>query len=104
VGAVHPVVEGARQDHGLQAATHRLRVQLGIPRAHGLAFVVQHADQAEGEIAHLGGLRADLRAVDGARRIELQVAEIRRVARPTRRLRHAQRQRRGVLHQCLPSG
>ena len=32
------------QDHGPEAATQRLGVQLRIPRTHGLAVVVQHPD------------------------------------------------------------
>ncbi|MNE44752.1 hypothetical protein D3C80_1389950 [compost metagenome] len=98
MGAVHPVVEGARQDHGPQAAPQGVGVQAGIPGADGPTFVVQDADQAEGVIAHLGGRGAHVGAIDGAGGVQLQVAEIRRVAGAARRLRHAQRQGRGVLH------
>ena len=51
LAAIHPVVEGAGQDHGLEAATQRLGVQFGVPRADGLAVIVQHADQPEGMVA-----------------------------------------------------
>ncbi len=53
MGAEHPLVEQALEEHGAQAGLERLRVELGVPRADRLARLVQHAYQCVGEIAHL---------------------------------------------------
>ena len=82
VGAMHPVVEGAGQDHGLEAATQGLGIQLRIPRTDRLAVIVQHPDQPEGVIPHLKRGGRDLGAFHHAGGVELQMAEVGGVAGP----------------------
>jgi len=89
--------EGAGQDHGLQAATKCLGVQARIPRPDGVSILVQHPDQSKGVIAHLIGRRRNLRPIHGSGGVHRQMAKIRRVARPTRGFRHAQRKGATVL-------
>ena len=106
VSAMHPVVEGAGQDHGLEAPTQGLGVQFRIPRADGLAVIGQHADQPEGMVAHVEGLRGNLGTLHHAGGVQLQMTEVRRVSGPARRLGHTQRKGLGIglFHSVLPFG
>ena len=86
--ALHAVVEDAREQHVAQAHLQVLGLEARIPLAHGLVFVVEHAHQSHGHFFHVAGAGIDVGLVDGAGGRQLDVAEVRLVARPRGRLRN----------------
>jgi hypothetical protein len=65
-------------------------IEVRVPRADGLVRIVEHAHQVEGQrrdVAHGGG---HLRPRHRARGRERNIAEVRLVAGPRRRMRHVQ--------------
>ncbi len=96
--AVHAVVEGAHQQHRPEAADQQRGLQPGIPIADRLALVVQHPDQAVGEIMGLFRRATDVRPWQRPRRRDLHDAQVDGVARPPGGLGNVQAERDGVLH------
>ena len=74
----HPLVKGAGQDHVLQTLAQDVGVQLRVPRADRLVVVVQHPDQAVGQVAHVGGIGVDgrTRRVSGGRQDPVAVVRL----------------------------
>ena len=91
--AEHAVVEGARQHHAAQHALDALDRQARVPRADRLALGIEHADQAERQIAQRRRVRVDRGTGHAARLGEDHVVERHGIARPEFRLGHMERQR-----------
>ncbi|MNS74052.1 hypothetical protein D3C72_1075150 [compost metagenome] len=73
------------------------------PRAQGIAFVVQHPDQAVGDISGIGGFYIDGRFTDLAGIVQTQVGKISLAAWPAGRLGHMQTQGGVLVHAFLRS-
>ena len=86
LGAIHAVVVGAGDHHRAQPGQQGLRRQPRVPRPHGLAVVVQHPDQAIGQLAHGGRRGGDVGPRHGARMGDIDAAEIGRLPGPRLRL------------------
>ncbi len=103
--AIHPVVEGADQQHVAQPLDHHRWLQPRRPGADSVALVVQHPDQAAGQIVGVLGVAADVGTRQDAGRRHLHGAEVDRVAGPPFGLRDVQAQRDRVLHRAtFPCG
>ena len=89
---LHARVEGPQRHHVAQALEQLLVGQQPGPRADRLALAVEHPDDRKGEIADVARIDVDLGARHGAGLGDRHVGEIRRAARPNRRLRHVQAQ------------
>ena len=94
--AVHAVVEDAHRDHVAEHLAQCVSVELRVPRTHGLVVVAEHADEVRGERMRFRRWSSDIGTRGSARRGNLQRREIRRVARPERRLGHMQGELRPV--------
>ncbi|MNG12854.1 hypothetical protein D3C84_964910 [compost metagenome] len=94
----HACVEDAGLEHRAQAAQQLLAAQFRIPRADGVALLVEHAHQAVGQVAGRGGFHVDGRLAHGAGGRQVQVGEIGLAARSPGGLRHVQMQGRVVSH------
>jgi hypothetical protein len=79
-----------RQQHVPQADLQLRRVEVRVPGADRAVLRVEDPHEAVRQVADLPGADADVRALDRARRGQLEIAEIRRVARTGGRLRHVQ--------------
>ena len=102
--AVHPLVEGAGQDHRLQPVDLRLPVEIGRPRPPRRTLIIQHPDELEGHVPHGLGGRLHGRAAHLPCAGEGEAGEVGRLARATARLRNMQAQ--GVVrrHAAIRSG
>ncbi len=76
LGNHHAAVEDARLEHGAHACTQDLQRHAFGPGAKGLALVVEHADQAAGQIGSVGGFNVDGGLADLAGIGQAQVAEV----------------------------
>ena len=97
----HAVVEGAGQHHRPQRPPQRLGLELRVPWPDRLAVIVEHADEAIGEVAGLGRLGFDRRPRRRARFGELEITEVGRVARAEARLGDVQREGDVLFHALL---
>ncbi|MCY1299390.1 hypothetical protein D9M69_355050 [compost metagenome] len=100
----HPRVEDARLEHRAQAAQQLLVAQLRVPRADGLAVLVEHADQAVGQVAGVRRLDVHRRLAHRAGLGQVQVGEIGLAARPPGGFGDVQAQGGVVGHGCGVSG
>ncbi|MNG00840.1 hypothetical protein D3C84_837930 [compost metagenome] len=73
------------------------------PWAQGIAFIVQYADQAIGDIRGIGGFYIDGRFTDLAGIVQTQVGKISLAAWPAGRLGHMQTQGGVLVHAFLRS-
>ncbi len=82
LGALHAIIEQARQQHVPQPAAECLGRQPGIPRSDGAPRVVEHPDEFLGERHRVAHWDVDGRARHCARLGQAHVAKIRFLARP----------------------
>jgi len=59
-----------------QADLQVVRVEVRVPRAHGLVVVVEHAHEIDGQVADVAHAGVDVGASHGTGRRRLQIAEI----------------------------
>ncbi|GGB94898.1 hypothetical protein GCM10011494_11720 [Novosphingobium endophyticum] len=64
MGPEETIVENTGAQHGPQAPAHKIRRKPGIPWTDGLPFVVENADQIEGQVAHFGRTRQRVGTTD----------------------------------------
>ncbi|MCY1406085.1 hypothetical protein D9M71_213420 [compost metagenome] len=94
----HARVEDTCLEHGAHAAQRQLTAQLRVPGADGPAAVIEHPDQAVGQVAGFGGFHVYGRLAHRAGIRQVQVGEIGLAARSPGGLRDVKAQGRVIGH------
>jgi len=84
LGDHHAVIEDPRLEHGTHAATQDLDRHAFSPRTEGLALIVEHANQALGQVGGVGGFYVDRGFAHQARVRQTQVGKVSLAARAAR--------------------
>ena len=92
LGDHHAVVEDPRLEHGAHASAHDFDGNTFGPRPQGLALVVEHADQALGQVGGVGGFYVDGGFAHGTGVGQAQVSEVGLAAWAARGFRDVQAQ------------
>ncbi len=98
LGDHHAAVENPRLEHGAHALAENLRVDVFGPRALRVALLVEHADQAVGQVRSVGSVDIDWRFTGLTCIVQAQVGEIGLAAWPAGRLGHMQTQGGVLVH------
>ncbi len=100
--AVHAVVKGPHQKHGAQASLEHLHRRLGVPRADGPPFLVEHPDQAVGMVPGVLRLAVHLGPRQESGRRDVHAREVDGIARPPLGLGNMEGERNGGLAHAGP--
>lgn len=92
LGNHHAAVEDPRLEHGAHALTKDLRVNVFGPGALRVALLVEHADQAVGQVGSVGSIDIDRGFTGLTCIVEAQVGKIGLAAWPAGGLGHMQTQ------------
>ncbi|MNH04127.1 hypothetical protein D3C79_634060 [compost metagenome] len=103
LGNHHAAVKQPGLEHGAHALAQDLGADVLGPGAQGITLVIQHPDQAVGDVRGIGGVYIDGRFTDLAGIVQTQVGEISLAAWPACRLGHMQTQGGVLVHAFLRS-
>ena len=103
MGPEQPVIESAREKHGLQALPQPFRRKARIPRTDRLIIIIDNADQFKRKIAQIGSACQRIGPANKSRFGHGLLGKIGRLPGASRWLGHIEFQRWPVGHGSLPS-